>query len=85
MKVSYSKNFLKQYSKLNPNMQIKVDKKILLWQSNPINPLLKNHSLLGKLAHYRSINISGDYRALYIQHDNEVIFDAVGTHSQLYG
>lgn len=85
MKVSYSKNFLKQYSKLTPDLQKKTDERIIVWQNNPLDPLLHNHALKGKYSKYRSINITGDYRAIYIQTDNNIIFDAIGTHSQLYG
>ncbi len=85
MKVSYSKNFLKQYTNLSPNIQKKTDERLLIWSTNPLDPLLRNHSLKGKYSKYRSINITGDYRALYVQTEKELIFDAIGTHSQLYG
>jgi addiction module RelE/StbE family toxin len=52
------------------------------------NPILNNHSLKGKFAGYQSININGDWRALYsIQTINTkiiIIFEVLGTHSQLY-
>jgi len=84
MKVSYSKNFLKQYTNLSPNIQKRTDERLLIWSTNPLDPLLRNHSLKGKYSKYRSINITGDYRALYVQTGKELIFDAIGTHSQLY-
>jgi len=85
MQVSYSKNFLKQYAKLHPKTRLKTDRRLLLWQSNPLHPSLHNHALKGKYKGYRSIDITGDVRALYLTNDEEVIFDGVGTHSQLYG
>jgi addiction module RelE/StbE family toxin len=84
MKVSYSKNFLKQYTNLSPNIQKRTDERLLIWSTNPLDPLLRNHSLKGKCSKYRSIKITGDYRALYVQTGKELIFDAIGTHSQLY-
>ncbi|GAI64559.1 unnamed protein product, partial [marine sediment metagenome] len=34
---------------------------------------------------YRSINITGDWRALYSKPDKDIIiFEALGIHSQLY-
>jgi len=85
MKASYTKNFPHQYSKLLPKIRLGVDERIILWQSDPLNSQLRDHQLKGKYKHYRSIDITGDYRALYLQKETEVIFDKIGTHSQLYG
>ncbi len=85
MKASYTKNFLRQYAKLSSKIRLKVDERIVLWQRDPFNPQLRDHQLKGKYKQYRSIDITGDYRALYLPQDGEVIFDLVGTHSQLYG
>jgi len=85
MKASYTKDFLRQYAKLPPKIRQKVDTRILLWQSDPLNSQLKDHQLKGQYSSYRSIAITGDYRALYLQRENEAIFDIVGTHAQLYG
>lgn len=85
MKVSYTKNFLRQYAKLLPKIRQKVDERIVLSQSEPLNSQLRDHQLKGKHKQYHSIDITGDYRALYLREDGKVIFDIVGTHSQLYG
>lgn len=85
MTVAYSKAFIKQAKKLNPELRKKLQEKIETFYSNPLDPILRNHALKGKYKEYRSIDITGDVRALYLQQDNEAIFDAVGTHSQLYG
>jgi proteic killer suppression protein len=85
MTISYSKNFVKQAKKLNPELRKKLLERIEIFNENPLHPSLRNHQLKGKHKEYRSIDISGDMRALYLQKEHEVIFDAVGTHSQLYG
>lgn len=85
MKVGYTKNFLHQYFKLAPKIRQKVDERVLLWQKYPLNSQLRDHQLKGKFKEYRSIDITGDYRALYLQREDEAIFDKLGTHSQLYG
>ena len=47
---------------------------------------LNNHPLKGKWSGYRSINISGDLRALYKEMgEDKVIFTNIGSHNQLYG
>ena len=85
MQIDYSKNFLKQYSKLPKKLQSQTDKKLILWQKNPNNPQLRDHALDGKYQGYRSINITGDVRALYTKSGNTiVVFGFIGSHSQLY-
>lgn len=83
--VAYSKAFIKQAKKLSPDLRTKLQYRIKLFSDNPLHPSLRNHSLKGKYHNYRSIDITGNIRALYIQKSNEAIFDTVGTHSQLYG
>lgn len=85
MKVSYSKDFQRQYSKLAPKIRKKVDERVLLWQNDPLNSQLRDHQLKGKHKEYRSIDVTGDYRALYLREGNLAIFDILGSHSQLYG
>ncbi|MFH1192383.1 MAG: hypothetical protein V1655_02815 [bacterium] len=45
---------------------------------------LNNHPLSGKLNGLRSINVSGDCRAIFEEKLEDIIFIAIGTHSQLY-
>lgn len=85
MKVSYSKNFVKQVRKLSPQQKERLLRRISLFMDNPLNPVLRNHPLRGKHKEYRSIDVTGDVRALYLQCEDEAVFDIVGTHSQLYG
>ncbi len=85
MTISYSKTFIKQSKKLNKPIRYKLINRIELFSKNPLDSELNNHPLKGKYKQYRSINITGDYRALYLSKDDIIIFDLVGTHSQLYG
>lgn len=85
MTISYTKTFLKQAKKLSPELKRQLQERLTQFSNNPLTPALRNHALKGKHKEYRSINITGDVRALYLQRDDEAIFDVVGTHSQLYG
>lgn len=85
MILSYSKNFIKQAKKLDKDVRRKLYKSIRIFTQNPNHPALRNHPLKGKYKSYRSIDVTGDIRALYLQQESQVIFDAVGTHNQLYG
>jgi mRNA interferase YafQ len=85
MTISYSRNFIKQSKKLNKTIRQKLINRIELFSNNPLDSELNNHPLKGKYRKYRSINITGDFRALYLTQEDHIIFDMVGTHSQLYG
>lgn len=85
MKLGFKKSFLKGVRKLNSKQQAQLKKRLDLFKFNPIDPSLKNHSLIGKYQHCSSINISGDIRAIYIIDENKnTIFIYIGTHSELY-
>ncbi len=85
MKISYTKNFVKLFKKLSPKLRVQIIERITLFSVNPLDPQLRDHRLKGKYKQYRSIDITGDYRALYLLQGDEVIFDVVGAHSHLYG
>ncbi|MBI5452268.1 type II toxin-antitoxin system mRNA interferase toxin, RelE/StbE family [Candidatus Gottesmanbacteria bacterium] len=85
MKIRFHKNFNKQYTKLKSSEKKKIQARLQLFLQNPYNPLLNNHPLKGKYLDYRSINITGDLRAIYKYiAEDECIFVAVDTHSNLY-
>ena len=61
--------------------------RLTLFLTTPFDAKLNNHLLKGKFLGYRSINITGDWRAIFC-HDkknNMLEFVLIGTHSELYG
>lgn len=85
MIIQTTKSFDKQYSKLNVKIRKQFKNRINTFRDNPFDISLRNHALKGKYLGYRSIDISGDVRALYTVKGNTIIiFGFVGTHSQLY-
>ena len=86
MKIDYSKKFLKQFQKCPNEIRIKFKERLEIFILNKNNIILNNHSLTGKLKDSRSINITGDWRAIYQEfYDGKaVLFVAIGMHSQLY-
>ncbi len=85
MKVKFSKKFEKQYSKFSEKIKKAFGRRLDLFVANPNHPLLRNHALIGELQGLRSINITGDIRALYQETEKDrVIFISIGSHSQLY-
>ena len=86
MDVFFKRSFLKQYDKLPQNIQEQFDERLLLFQSSSRDRLLNIHNLHGKRKGYLSMNVTSDYRALFVWEDKEtVVFREIGTHSQLYG
>lgn len=87
MRIDYSKRFLKHLQKTNTSLQLAFKERLKLFIADRHNPLLNNHSLQGKRAGYRSINVSGDWRAIYHNINNKiewVEFVEIGTHRELY-
>ena len=85
MVIDTTKAFDKQYAKLNVKVKDAFKSRVTIFKSNPFDIRLRNHALKGKYLGYRSIDITGDVRALYTVHGDTVfIFGFIGTHSQLY-
>jgi addiction module RelE/StbE family toxin len=85
MVIKTTKSFDKQYSKLNLKVKIAFKGRVTLFKANPFDVTLRNHALKGKYLGFRSIDVTGDIRALYTtQGDRVIIFGFIGTHSQLY-
>jgi len=85
MVIETTKAFDKQYAKLNLKVKNSFKIRLELFKANPFDISLRNHALKGKYLGFRSIDVTGDVRALYTtQGDTVIIFGFIGTHSQLY-
>jgi addiction module RelE/StbE family toxin len=85
MTVYFHKNFEKSYQRLGKIEKEKIKDRLKIFIKDPFDRQLNNHPLKGKYEDYRSINISGDLRAIYKYiSDNECVFVEIGTHSELY-
>jgi addiction module RelE/StbE family toxin len=86
VRIYFHKHFDKMFKKCTPLIQKKFRERITLFLQDPHAPELGNHELRGKYDGLRSINITGDIRAVYDFVDNEnVQFLAIGSHAQLHG
>jgi addiction module RelE/StbE family toxin len=82
---TFSKNFKKSLKKKDKFIQEKTKVRIRLLREDPTNFLLNNHKLYGEYEGYNSINITGDYRAIFkYLNDEQILFSDIGTHSELY-
>src|SRR3989344_9504353 len=89
-KIRYSRQFEKDFLRAPKNVQKAFRKRRELFEQDPQHPQLRNHALSGKRKGLRSINVTGDWRALYAEQSNGKALDIIalflvlGTHSQLY-
>lgn len=87
MRIDYHRNFLKSFRKRivnHPSLDFKFQERIKIFQSDPQNPLLQNHKLIGHKEDYWSFSISGDIRVIYLKKNNRVLFYDIGSHNQVY-
>lgn len=86
MKIEYSKKFIKDFKRCPEYIKSKLKSRLEIFMQDQNDAVLNNHGLLGELKGYRSINVTGDWRAIFEDINNEEIayFVAIGTHSQLY-
>ncbi len=84
MKYFSSKKFDKQFTKLPEKIKNQYIERIQIFVQDPNDIILNNHSVHYLYEGCRSINISGDVRALYEMVDDTALFVRIGTHSELY-
>ncbi|MFA5995893.1 MAG: type II toxin-antitoxin system mRNA interferase toxin, RelE/StbE family [Patescibacteria group bacterium] len=69
MQINFSKRFNKQYKKAALNIQRAFNNRLQIFIDNKFHSSLHNHALTGQFEGFRSINVTGDWRALF--HENE--------------
>lgn len=85
MKVIFQKSFIKMAQKLSPKVKQKMSERIELFADDSLNSQLRTQTLYTPYKGSYSIDITGDYRAIYQLVDDETaLFTHFGTHSQLY-
>ncbi len=86
--VKFFASFNKQLQNAPEEIQEVFFDTLELFLEDPDNPLLRNHELHRKFAGYRSINITGDWRAIFKEvnrgKQNIIKFYLIGTHTDLY-
>ncbi len=85
MIIVFHRDFKKSYKKLPPKIITKFDERLRLFAKDEFNPVLNNHALKGGYLGYRSINITGDVRAIFLRDAKTALLVAIDSHSNLYG
>ena len=84
MEIVFHSHFKKRLKKLPEKVRNNLSERLEIFTENKFNEILNNHSVEGAYPNCRSINITGDYRAIYEEKDGGIIFRLIGTHSELY-
>jgi addiction module RelE/StbE family toxin len=87
MIIRFTETFRKQYKKADVRIQNRFNYCLDLFTKDPMNLELRNHSLHKEFEGFNSIDITGDWRAIYLEKKDDIIifyFVALGTHRQLY-
>ncbi|MDO8552985.1 MAG: type II toxin-antitoxin system YafQ family toxin [bacterium] len=84
MEIILHRLFLKRFKKMPKNVRVKFVERKNLFRNTPFHPILNNHSVERAYPGCRSINVTGDYRAIFKQRGDVVVFVNIGTHSELY-
>lgn len=84
MELNLHKSFKKKFKKLPNEVRKKFGERAELFKKDKFNKQLNNHSVGAVYPGCRSINITGDYRAIFREKGEIATFINIGTHSQLY-
>lgn len=86
MKFLIHRNFRKSSKKLSLQLKLTLRDRLKIFSTNPDDERLDNHALQGKYLGHRSIRLTGDWRIVFKEiNENTVLLVRIGTHSQLYG
>ena len=85
MEVRFHRNFEKKFSKLPPKIQQRFYNRSRIFFKNKSEKTLNNHEVDAAFPGCRSINITGDYRAIFHEQGGVATFITIGTHADLYG
>jgi addiction module RelE/StbE family toxin len=84
-RIEYSPVFIKLISNAPIAIKIAFRDALDLFAENSNHPALRNHPLTGKYAGFHSIDVTEDWRALYREEKERIMFADLGTHEELYG
>ena len=84
MQVSFHRDFKKSFKKLPIKVKTKFAKRLELLLEDADHPLLRVHTLKGGKYPLESMNVTADYRALFLRSKIKVTFYEIGSHSELY-
>lgn len=83
-RIEFSPVFRHQLEQVSFEIKVAFRGTLETFLEDPYHPSLRNHTLTGEYAGTRSVDVTGDVRALYREVSERIIFVELGTHEQLY-
>ena len=84
MRAEFKRSFKKQFKKLPKKVREAFGVGLDILLTGRAHSLLRIHALKGDRYPLKSMNITGDYRALFVATKTTITFYEIGTHSELY-
>ena len=89
MHIIFHKFFQKKLKKRTAKERDQFNNRLRIFTSDSNNPILNNHALHGKYLGCRSINVTGDLRAVYkiqneVKNGDIALFVDIDNHPNLY-
>jgi addiction module RelE/StbE family toxin len=85
MELHYSSSFKKQYKKLPVKIREQFKTRLIPFVQDQNSPRFRIRKLNGAYEDLWSMNIAGDFRAVFDKiNENMILFEAIGTHGELY-
>lgn len=85
IRIDFTNLFNKQRKEAPLEIKVAFREALELFLEDRNHIILRNHSLTGKYAGIRSIDVTDDWRALYREEQERIVFVELGTHDKLYG
>lgn len=85
IRVDFTNLFNKRRREAPLKIKIAFREALELFLEDPNHIALRNHILTGKYAGIHSIDVTDDWRAIYREEAERIIFVELGTHEELYG
>jgi addiction module RelE/StbE family toxin len=83
-RIETSPIFKKRFALIPTEIKIAFREAYALFREDPDHSLLRRHALTGKYQDFTSINVTEDWRAIYREERERIIFADTGTHKTLY-
>ena len=81
MQVIYSPTFLRQYKKLEGDVQKRAEEKERIFRQNPFDTRLKTHKLHGRISNLWAFSITSKIRIVFeFGEAGSITFHAIGKH-----
>lgn len=85
MNVVYTERFKMEFERLPATAQLKFERKIAIFYSDPLHPSLRNHTLQGNLAGMRAFSLTPKIRVVYaLLSPSLAKLITVGPHDHVY-